>query len=219
MYWVVGWYVQKDPTGPWVWAKSAMQLSTVTYLTELLASASSLPSFSPARGYTYIPSDSNIAAPAASTQGAKQTAGDTPMPDTQTQTQSKPTSAKAQPYSSNEYQAFHTMAESFALSLRYGNEYMDENPLVGEPGNFILSKSHAPSQTHQRPQTRTPAPGKPSAPPTPQPRAAAPPAATRKASKGTEKSPTTTGAKDKGLKRKKSKAAGMPGVGATTTPT
>lgn len=34
-----------------------------------------------------------------------------------------------------------TLAESFALLSRYGDEFMDENPLVGEPGSFILSKS------------------------------------------------------------------------------
>ncbi|GMF76067.1 unnamed protein product [Aspergillus oryzae] len=34
-----------------------------------------------------------------------------------------------------------TFAESFSLLARYGEEFMDENPLVGEPGSFILSKS------------------------------------------------------------------------------
>lgn len=34
-----------------------------------------------------------------------------------------------------------TLAESFNLLSRYGDEFMDESPLVGEPGSFILSRS------------------------------------------------------------------------------
>lgn len=34
-----------------------------------------------------------------------------------------------------------TLAESFNLLSRYGEEFMDENPLVGEPGCFILSRA------------------------------------------------------------------------------
>ena len=33
-----------------------------------------------------------------------------------------------------------TLAESFSLLSRYGDEFMDEHPLVGEPGSFILSR-------------------------------------------------------------------------------
>ena len=34
-----------------------------------------------------------------------------------------------------------SLAESFALVSKYGDEYMDETALVGEPGSFILSRS------------------------------------------------------------------------------
>lgn len=34
-----------------------------------------------------------------------------------------------------------TLGESFSLLAKFGDEYMDESPLVGEPGSFILSKS------------------------------------------------------------------------------
>lgn len=39
------------------------------------------------------------------------------------------------------------LAESWDLALRYGNEYMDENPIVGEPGSFKLSKATAPTSS------------------------------------------------------------------------
>ena len=34
------------------------------------------------------------------------------------------------------------LAESFNMTLRHESEYMDDNPLVGEPGSFILSSSN-----------------------------------------------------------------------------
>ena len=39
------------------------------------------------------------------------------------------------------------MAESFALVSKYGDEYMDDIPLVGEPGSFILSRAGDASST------------------------------------------------------------------------
>lgn len=42
-----------------------------------------------------------------------------------------------------------TLAESFNLLSRYGDEFMDESPLVGEPGSFILSRSGDVDKTKQ----------------------------------------------------------------------
>ena len=33
------------------------------------------------------------------------------------------------------------LAESWHLAHEYGNDYMDDNPIIGEPGSFKLSKS------------------------------------------------------------------------------
>ena len=41
----------------------------------------------------------------------------------------------------SKYQDTRSLAESFSLLTRYGDEFMDENPLVGEPGSFILSRT------------------------------------------------------------------------------
>jgi hypothetical protein len=193
-----------------------MQLSTVTYLTKFLSTASTLPNFSPALGYTYMPPAHNSQTSAPSTQLSKE---GTPVPDTQSQAKSTKSQHTSKPLVAGDYQAARLMAESFALSVRYGNEYMDENPLVGEPGAFILSKSHEQSQTQPQaqPQSRTP---KASAPATPRPKIAVPPSSTRKGSKGGEKSPTTPATKDRSAKRRKSKAVGGTGAGVgTTTPT
>ena len=108
------------------------------------------------------------------------------------------------------------LAGSYDLLLRYGNEYMDENPVVGEPGAFKLAKAHNPTlasftstnkSSFESSQTETP--GKSA--PTPQPppiKTEDLPAPIRKSTKGGEKSPTTpVGAKEKKMRRK-SKAAG-----------
>ena len=95
---------------------------------------------------------------------------------------------------------------------------MDENPLVGEPGSFILSKSNNipdavnPPASSQNKSTltsaTTPAPARPKID------TAIPPPIVRKGSKGGEKSPTTPGTKGK-KERRKSKAAAAT---VTTTP-
>ena len=33
------------------------------------------------------------------------------------------------------------LEESFQLSMRYGDEYMDENPITGHPGAFNLTST------------------------------------------------------------------------------
>lgn len=52
------------------------------------------------------------------------------MPDTETRNKTQlPT-----------MQDTKSLADAFALVSRYGDEYMDETPLAGEPGSFIFSK-------------------------------------------------------------------------------
>jgi hypothetical protein len=41
---------------------------------------------------------------------------------------------------STSYQDTRSLAEAFHLFTQYGDEFMDEHPLTGEPGSFILSR-------------------------------------------------------------------------------
>lgn len=119
------------------------------------------------------------------------------------------------------------LADSYNLSLRYGNEYMDENPIVGEPGSFRLAKSHdsamaSSMSTNKSSQSLASQIVKAAAPakeiPIPSPlKTDDLPAPVRKSTKGGEKSPITPGTKEKKEKkeRRKSKAAG---AGETMTP-
>jgi hypothetical protein len=73
--------------------------------------------------------------PTAQPQHSKET---TPAPDSQAQTKAPVAGANV---SSTTFQDTRSLMEAFTLLSRYGDEFMDENPLVGEPGSFILSKS------------------------------------------------------------------------------
>ena len=147
-------------------------------------------------------------------------AGGTPLPAAQ----ENAGSTKA-PKSTSDVglQGVHMLALSYDLADRYGNEYMDENPIVGEPGAFKLSKSHntsfatsmttskTSSQVQEASNTSSQSVGVPtpakSAVPTPQLKTEDLPVPARKGTKGSEKSPTTPSTKEK-KSRRKSKAAG-----------
>jgi mediator of RNA polymerase II transcription subunit 6 len=49
------------------------------------------------------------------------------------------------------YQDTRNLMEALNLLSRYGDEYMDETPLTGEPGSFILSKATETAGTSRRP--------------------------------------------------------------------
>ena len=157
--------------------------------------------------------------------------GGTPLPATQDTTATAKTSKII---SDTGLHGIHMLAYSYELSDRYANEYMDENPIVGEPGSFKLSKSHNTSlatsmttsmttsknssqaQEASQPLSQSSGVATPvkSAVPTPQLKTEGLPAPARKGTKGSEKSPTTPGTKEK-KSRRKSKAAGDKGA---TTP-
>ena len=115
------------------------------------------------------------------------------------------------------------LAGSYDLLLRYGNEYMDENPVVGEPGAFKLAKAHNPALASFTSTTRSSfessqaaTPGKSALTPQPPPiKTEDLPAPVRKSTKGGEKSPTTPGGSKEKKMRRKSKAAG---AGDSATP-
>ena len=125
------------------------QLSTTTSLIKFLKNVAELPIYSPAEGYRYFPKttskkdskglsqqqdpDSDMTTPGAeySTQSNSQ------IPNSTSQ---GTTAAAAAASSSNNDSGL--LFESFNLAQRYGTEYMDENPLQGEPGSFVFSSTN-----------------------------------------------------------------------------
>ena len=112
------------------------------------------------------------------------------MPGTQEPSFSAKPSLAAKLTSDCDYQSHQALAESYHLSVRYRKEYMDDNPLVGEPGSFILSKSREPAAPPIA-QTVPKAPTTTKRPPAPELKTANITVSARKGSKGAEKSPVS----------------------------
>lgn len=167
----------------------ARLLTTVTSLNKVIATASALPIFTPALGHTYLPPAPKALNPATSKEG-------TPVPGSQDSTSTKPGSKL---FLDQGLQSTQLLQNSLSLSLRYGHEYMDDNPLVGEPGSFIITKTRETQQQVSQPKAKPAA--VPAKPPTPHIKTDVP-EPKRKPSMGTDKSPTTPGTKEKKARRK-----------------
>lgn len=119
----------------------------------------------------------------------------------------------ASPFARNDQTALDRLAEeSFHIHMRYGGDYIDENPITGRPGEFHLSS------TGRKDKLAPPAP-----PPAAAPKPVAPPLNTKLADEikregKPDKSPRTPGAPKP--KRRKSKMGGNSGGTntAATTP-
>ena len=139
------------------------------------------------------------------------------MPETQASMKSDRASLVDMRRSITDLRGMGLLAESFNLATKYHGEYMDENPLIGEPGSFILQKSReVPTQSQSQSQVLSQSTNnsdiatKTSVPPIPAPlKTEGLPPEVRKGVKGGEKTPITPGTRDK--KKKKSKNV-------TTTP-
>lgn len=111
--------------------------------------------FNPAQGYGYYPPS---AKPSTKTiDSLRNSRSTTPFLDTsQSQSQDQLqalTSKNAQP---QDLQETNALAESLNLSMRYSSEYMNTNPLVGEPGSFVFSSTQGHLQA-QKNATKPPA--------------------------------------------------------------
>ena len=215
-----------NPSSP---CTNPFKLSTVNSLTKLFATASPLPIFNPSLGHTYVPpAPKSLATPSLQTTQASITS--TPLPEGLSQASSLPskgqhsqssTTTKTSSQSNPTFRRSNNiLAESLALSQRYRYEYMDENPLQGEPGAFVIQKSHqqlgakGPANVVKGRENAGTAIGTPVSTGTPsqQPppiKTDLPPLETKRL-KASEKSPLTPGGTKK---RKKSKV-----IGTTTTP-
>lgn len=185
----------------------------VDCLTKLVSTATPLPLFTPALGHTYLPPASKNPTNASSTNPTQSTKDSTPMPGTQETTPStKDALSNARGAPAEDQSTLQALSDSLFLVTAYGNEYMDSNPLVGEPGSFRVTRPQ--KEAAPRPVAPTTNPFK-AQPPKPIVTTNLP-AEKRKDSKGGGKSPTTPGTALKDKKgRRKSKAAGTT---ATTTP-
>ena len=178
----------------------------------MLSASHEIDVFSPARGHSYSPPQqkNRTSVHTGLSQRSKES---TPMPGSQSQTASNMASTEPSAATAGDLQ---TLVEAIRMTMQYGNEYVDEVPLVGEPGNFRWTTKHrdtlAPSaaSTQTVPPTSSsrdnsqPPPRKPSPPPPLQTNV--PPVTSKKSARIAEGSPDTPGGPPK-PKRRKSKVA------------
>ncbi|EXJ83744.1 hypothetical protein A1O1_07370 [Capronia coronata CBS 617.96] len=119
-------------------------LNTVLSLEKVFSAPADLSYFSPAHGHTYHkPVQKSLAQTlSGASQQSKET---TPMPGVQMPTTAEnPTGGPNRPQEDSN-SGGRTLFDALRMTLQYGKEYMDEIPLVGEPGNFRFSKHKEPS--------------------------------------------------------------------------
>lgn len=110
-----------------------------------MKTASTLPSFTPSYGHTYMPPMTRAAE--LGSQVPQQSKENTPMPDVplrstaDTQASTKTGLGISNTSTNTSFQDTQSLGEAFNLFTQYGDEFMDENPLVGEPGSFIMSRA------------------------------------------------------------------------------
>ncbi|KAH6684573.1 mediator of RNA polymeras-like protein II transcription subunit 6 [Halenospora varia] len=199
-YFVVGWNVYMAPSMSDILGMRT--LSILTSLNNFFSSAAALPSFTPSLGNTYLPPPKPRPNQGSQSQLGQASKENTPLPES-LQNPKK----SSQPSTNNStYLANRLLEETLNITLKYGEEYMDENPITGEPGAFHLSTTGRTEKDKNKlmvPALSKPGTGTSSKAPTPAP----PPLKTdlepAKKSKG-EKTPTKSPGSAK-IKRKKSK--------------
>ncbi|KAF2156232.1 MED6-domain-containing protein [Myriangium duriaei CBS 260.36] len=116
-------------------------LSAMTSLSKFMDHAAPLPVYSPATGYSWLP-PAEAKAAAKSQQNSNTSREGSVAPDASSQLSSSLDAAAGAPVSSTsalDPRDDLLLEQSLRLTLAYGDEYMDENPLRGEPGNFVFT--------------------------------------------------------------------------------
>jgi mediator of RNA polymerase II transcription subunit 6 len=111
-------------------------LSAMNALSKFTQLAAPLPLYTPATGYTYFPPATTATA---SSQTLSQPSREASIAPAIADATSATLDAALQPTQQSDPRAQIALFESFNMMLRYGDEYMDENPLRGEPRNFTFS--------------------------------------------------------------------------------
>jgi len=121
-------------------------LSIVTNLESVFEKAAKLPNFTPTTGHTYLKPEnkptttaSTRASPARSREGSVAPGLDT----TSIRSGSLPPESGDKSTASEDMLATHLLVASLRQTASFGDEYMDENPLLGEPGAFKFTSSSA----------------------------------------------------------------------------
>ncbi|KAG9242303.1 mediator of RNA polymeras-like protein II transcription subunit 6 [Calycina marina] len=129
-------YIVSDPyifVAPTIASVMSMRMSTMlSTMNSLMSAASSLPNFSPSLGHTYMPPKTNR--PKATESQTLRTSRESSTVPGALADITKATTGFAKTAAYNNW----LLGDSLVRSLQFDNEYMDDNPISGEPGNFHL---------------------------------------------------------------------------------
>ncbi|KIX09889.1 uncharacterized protein Z518_00970 [Rhinocladiella mackenziei CBS 650.93] len=114
-------------------------LNTVSALHQIFSAPSDLSFFSASHGHTYHKPVQKSTTRALSGLSQQSQEG-TPLPDTQASSTEKNPAGSVQPHEDTD-NSTRTAWDALRMTLQYGMEYVDDMPLVGEPGSFRFSKS------------------------------------------------------------------------------
>jgi mediator of RNA polymerase II transcription subunit 6 len=124
-------------------------------LNDFYKEAADMQYFTPATGYSYLPPVQKPTTTSGALDSARQSRAGTPLPESQSQSQAR-SSAKSAVSEQQQGTADLTSLEddamlmqSFQATIKYGDEFMDENPLIGEPGNFQFRSTQSQVQSQQ----------------------------------------------------------------------
>ena len=122
--------------------------SAATSLSKYVEMVSSLPSFSPTTGYSYLPQAQKRSGTASTTGSPSRSREGSVAPGTDSQSLRSgslaPDSQQAEgTKASKNAQDARLLAQSLQAAIQFGEEYMDENPILGEPGSFKFTSSTA----------------------------------------------------------------------------
>ncbi|KAF4983203.1 hypothetical protein FZEAL_1360 [Fusarium zealandicum] len=131
-YFVVGENIYMAPTLNDILAARIMTMSSA--IAKAVSSAESVRKWRPSLGHVYqLPSNQSATKSKAPTSTAA-----TPMPEEPSKAIALPTRVSKK----NDETSLERLAqESFMIHMRYGGEYIDENPITGRPGEFHLSST------------------------------------------------------------------------------
>lgn len=131
-YFVVGLNVYMAPSVGDI--LSTRLLSITVSMKQLVETIYSVTKFTPATGHTYLPPKAISRITATTAQGSRE---ETPLPNSQANTKNLQSPTDPDPSSAEA----RLLSESISLSLRYGEDYMDEKPITGQPGEFLFTST------------------------------------------------------------------------------
>ncbi|KAK5941711.1 Mediator of RNA polymerase II transcription subunit 6 [Knufia obscura] len=115
-------------------------MNTLMTLDKMTNAASDLPVFSASNGYSYFRQGQKATATVNAAEGQQSKAG-TPMPGSRGSIGHEPeTTAEEAEQRSEE----RILRAALSMTMQYGEQYYDDAPLVGEPGNFRLGTAKDP---------------------------------------------------------------------------